>query len=353
MNDNCQIKYENIDYPGFDNEINYGSIDNIGEDISTTFSNMPYSSIDTISTNISNNIPNNLNSNITENFTEIINDPIKKSISTKINNMEFNQTTLNIKNRYERLSGKNLNDNLTNISQDILSETKNDTNSEINLIKNQEETSSTLELSEHNLTEENKKNIQEEQQSNSIKPIKSFWNRYKFWIIIIIIISFLMILGIYIYTNTTSTINNVKPGIMPSKTNINVKSIFKKIGTETQTSDLPSLSGTITSPQIKPKQLPSITTKPLTLQQINVKPSPQSLKVTPPPSLKVTPPPSLKVTPPPSLKVTPPPSLKVTPPPSLKVTPPPSLKVTPPPSLNVTSAQTLNVTPKPTINVSK
>lgn len=196
----CRYVNDIMECPGFDMDIPYGYIDDIGEDISGT--------IDIIENN------NNNNDTI-----KIINEPFTNFMSTKINNMSYNSVSEDIQKRYQRLSGEQLSEeqsNMPNLKQEhpvfkvlqipitpIVQE-------ENKIIKNQEESASTINMSETksetrseveheigNKVPSESITIQESTQKPSL--IMQFWNQYKFWIIVTFILLVFLFIGILFY----------------------------------------------------------------------------------------------------------------------------------------------------------
>ena len=89
----CRVVNNILECPGYDIGINYGCIDLIGEDISETINIQQKQVVE--------NVPTiEIKTSINKPYTNpLINDTIKNSISTRINNMNYNQVSENIKER--------------------------------------------------------------------------------------------------------------------------------------------------------------------------------------------------------------------------------------------------------------
>ena len=277
----CKIVNGLLECPGFDMGMSYGCIDDIGEDISGNIQmNIMQNLIADTDNENNNNINVNTNNTITnnripkmENFEHFehfehfenspINNTIKNSISTRINNMNYNQSSENIKHRYERLSGTQLNEmqsfpnslnenkqenkqetkqetkqeNKQENKQEIRQETKQENKEEINIVKNQEESANTITMSEHEMSTPNSLNeiTSESTATDEQSPILNFWNKYKFWIILSFILLLLIFIGILYFVNKEKkpieaieviNVNAETPSPTNSKINSEIKKIF-------------------------------------------------------------------------------------------------------------------------------
>jgi len=244
----CKVINNVLECPGYDNGGNYSSIENIGEDISGSISGSPNEDI----------LDGNMRIPVDDTYIDpIINNAIKNSISTRINSMNYSQVSENIKKRYKRLSGEEASQTASNAP----------TVGEINLVKNQEESASTLQMSEHEMPvvqKVEKMTLLEEKTEQILEesPIKKFWNKYKLWIIGGLILLLIIFIGVYIYSNSGKTPNapvtpasTIKVDVAsPSPTNLspgpNIKNIFlpAKSTAEIKTSsDMPSVLPTTSS----------------------------------------------------------------------------------------------------------
>lgn len=110
---------------------------------------------------------------------------IKNSISSRIKNMTYQDASDNIKKRKNRLCGEKF--------------TNDKEGEEINLIKNQEDSENMLTMSEHELPSYNpQENIDPEPKVKK-NVIIEFLKKYKFWIIVCIILIILIFAALSIF----------------------------------------------------------------------------------------------------------------------------------------------------------
>lgn len=199
----CKVTNNILECPGFDLGISYGCIDDLGEDITGNINIRTNSNITTSGNiDINSSMKTNIQSSINQSYIEpFINESIKNSISYRINNMEYSQSSENIKNRAERLlSGTS--------KQNIYEETRSEQSS-VNLVMNQEEKPTTVNMSEgHDFSEikpETSTNINAEQATSEMPQssrniILAFIDKYKFWIVVgLVVIILLFIVIAYFY----------------------------------------------------------------------------------------------------------------------------------------------------------
>ena len=151
--------------------------------------------------------------------------------------MSYDKTSKSINDRYKRLSEEN------------------------EVIKNQEESSNTTNMSEH-------ETIQPEIISPTISESKygyifKFLDKYKFWITVIFILIILTVIGIKAYSHKNSTLNIIEKTLADKKMNMSKTSVIENIN-----KILPKKMETpvITSSPQLPNMSQQITHNPITTQ---------------------------------------------------------------------------------------
>ncbi|QKF94249.1 hypothetical protein QKU48_gp0791 [Fadolivirus algeromassiliense] len=203
----CKVINNMLDCPGIDIGITYGCMDDIGADItgSINIKNITTPGDIDISSSIKTNIQSSINQ---ENLEQFINDSMKNSISYKFNNMEYNQSSENIQYRAEKLISGN------QTYDDNKSET-----SVINIVKNQEDKPTTVNMSESQPASEMKlytmdskmdaghANIEQllSETSQSQNPVIAFIDKYKFWIIVGLVVIVLLFISIAYFYGSSGT----------------------------------------------------------------------------------------------------------------------------------------------------
>lgn len=224
----CKVINNILECPGIDLGISYGCIDDLGEDITGNINIRTNSNITTpgnidINSSMKTNIQSSMNQSYIEPF---INESIKNSISYRINNMEYSQSSENIKNRSERLSGGMG-------KQNIYEETKTEQSS-VNLVMNQEEKPTTVNMSEgHDFSEikpetiatnTNVEQVTPEMSQSSRNPILAFIDKYKFWIVVGLVVIILLFITIaYFYGGS----NDKTSDIIKSSETVNLSETMK------------------------------------------------------------------------------------------------------------------------------
>lgn len=190
----CETINNILQCPAYELDEFFGTLDNIGENPVNNEKNINSNSNKPKQKYPKENSNGNINSNDNINSDKNLNNIIKNSISCRINNMNYEDARNNIKQRKSRF-----------YNEPFHSDTQND-QIEINLVKNQEESESTLAMSEHlrdyepnlEIPSNNISDIKPIIPIQKINPVKKLWYKHNFWIILCIFLFIFLFIGILI-----------------------------------------------------------------------------------------------------------------------------------------------------------